>query len=163
MPSTRHSPQLAVPALALALGLGCLAPPAPPGVLELARSTDAERSAQSRVFDTDDEMAVQAACVAVLQRHGFLAEAHEPALGLIVAAKDADSERGGRTRLRASIATRLAGEFGGEVAVRVTFQRLAWNARGRETLREAVREEGEYAGFFREVEAALSAPGEAGS
>lgn len=153
-----RSPQLSALALAFAgaLALGCVAAAPPPAALELAPSTPAERAQQSRVFETDDEAAVQAACIAVLRRHGFLAEDHEPALGLIVAAKDEQAERGAHTRLRASIATQLAGEFGGEVAVRVTFQRLAWSARGRETLREAVRSDAEYAGFFRELEQELA-------
>ena len=157
MPSASH--RLLSPlglALAASLALGCVASPLPPAALELARSSEAERAAQSRVFETDDEAAVQAACVAVLRRHGFFAEDQEPALGLLVAAKDAETTRGERTRLRASIATQPAGEFGGQVAMRVTFQRLTWSARGRETLREAVRDEAEYAGFFREVEQELA-------
>jgi hypothetical protein len=154
----RVAPLLCLAALAGALG--CVSAPPPPAALALAPSSEADRAMQRRVFETDDEAAVQAACIAVLQQHGFLAEDHEPALGLIVAAKDAPAERGGRTRLRASLATQPAGEFGGHVALRVTLQRLAWNARGRETLRENVREPGEYAGFFDEVAQRLAAPDE---
>ena len=123
-------------ALLAALALGCVAPP-PPDALDLAPVSAAERAMQTRVFETEDESAVLAACIAVLTRHGFAAEAQEHALGVIVGAKDASVGRS-RTRLRASLATRPAGEFGLQTELRVTFQRLAWNARGRELSREAV-------------------------
>jgi hypothetical protein len=112
---------------------------------------------QTRVFATDDEAAVLQACVGVLRAHGFVAEDEERALGLIVAIKDAEAA-GHRTRLRASIATQPAGEFGLDVQLRVTFQRLAWNKRGRETQREAVRDPAEYEGFFKQVAEALALP-----
>jgi len=111
---------------------------------------------QTRVFETDDEEAVLAACIGVLRAHGFAAESQEHALGVIVAAKDTEAV-GRRARLRASMATRPAGEFGLETQLRVAFQRLAWDARGREVEREAVREPAEYAGFFDAVERALGA------
>ena len=76
---------------------------------------------------------------------------------MIVAVKDAEAA-GHRTRLRASLATSPGGEFGLETQLRITFQRLAWNPRGRETAREAVREPAEYAGFFREVAQVLALP-----
>jgi hypothetical protein len=149
----------AFPLLIAALALACVAAPAPPPAeaLTLARSSDTERALQTRVLETDDEAAVQRACIAVLARHGFAAEDQDDALGVIVAAKDgvAGAER---TRLRASLATQPAGEFGGQIALRVTFQRLAWDSRDRETKREAVREANEYAGFFKEIERELALP-----
>lgn len=136
-------------AAALAVAAGCALAP-PPAALGVAPLSAEERAMQTRLFPTDDEAAVLDACVAVLRKHGFAAESQERALGVIVAAKDAEAA-GARTRLRASLATRSAGEFGLETQLRVAFQRLAWNARGRETQREAVRTEAEYAGFFEEV------------
>jgi hypothetical protein len=112
---------------------------------------------QIRVFATEDEAAVLNACIAVLRAHGFRAEDQDSSLGVIVAAKDAEAA-GHASRLRASIATRPAGEFGLETQLRVTFQHLAWDARGRETEREGVREPGEYDGFFEAVAQALERP-----
>lgn len=112
---------------------------------------------QTRVFATDDEAAVLDACIAVLRAHGFVAEDEERALGVIVGVKDTETA-GHRTRLRASLATSIAGEFGLDTQLRVTFQRLAWSPRGRETVREAVREPAEYAGFFREIAQVLALP-----
>jgi hypothetical protein len=142
---------------ALTFGSACAVPAPPPEAFVLGRTPQAEREMQTRVFATDDEGAVLAACIAVLERHGFAAEDQDRALGVIVAAKDATSDNE-RTRLRASLATQPAGEFSLDTVLRVTFQRLAWNARGRETKREAVREASEYTGFFEEVESELSLP-----
>jgi len=143
-------------AAALTMGAACASAP-PPGAFAIAPVPAAVRAMQTRVFATDDEAAVLSACVAVLRSHGFSAEDQDRALGVIVASKDAETA-GNRTRLRASIATQPSGEFGLETQLRITFQRLAWNRRGRETLREAVREPGEYAGFFDEVERELPVP-----
>jgi hypothetical protein len=145
-------------AAALALSSACaIAPAPPPEAFTFAPTSRAEREMQTRVFATEDEAAVLGACIAVLRSHGFAREDQDHALGVIVAVKDGE-DAGGRTRLRASLATQRAGEFGLETGLRVTFQRLAWNARGRETRREAVREPAEYAGFFKEVSGALGLP-----
>jgi hypothetical protein len=142
----------------LACSSACVASaPPPPEALALAPISGEERAMQTRVYATDDEIAVLDACIAVLRAHGFAAEDQEPGLGLIVAVKDTESARH-RVRLRASLATSAAGEFGLETQLRVTFQRLAWNARGREIRREAVREPAEYEGFFAEVSRALALP-----
>ncbi len=151
-------PLRSLPPLALFVVLGCATPAPPSEAFVLAPISQAEREMQTRVFATEDERAVLAACIAVLQRHGFAAEDQDHALGVIVAFKD--TEGGGqRTRLRASIASRPAGEFGLETQLRITFQRLAWNARGREILRQAVREPGEYDGFFEQLAQTLALPG----
>ena len=144
-----------LPALITSLALGCASAPPPPEAFALAPSTAEERALQTRLYETDDEAAVLAACVAVLTEHGFSAEAQDHALGVIVGVKDTHAGRE-RARLRASLATRPAGEFSLQTQLRVTFQRLAYNARGRELRREAVREPGEYAGFFAEVERELA-------
>jgi hypothetical protein len=150
------APRALTLAAALALASACaIAPSPPPEAFAFAPISQAEREMQTRVFATDDGAAVLAACIAVLQRHGFVPEDQDHALGVIVAVKDGE-DAGGRTRLRASLVTQPAGEFSLETGLRVTFQRLAWNERGRETKREAVRAPAEYAGFFEEVSAALA-------
>jgi hypothetical protein len=150
-------PIRALIAAAAVWAAACAAVAPPPEALALAPIPADERAMQIRVLATDDEAAVLDACIAVLRAHGFAAEDQERALGLIVAVKDAESA-GHRSRLRASIATQPAGEFGLETQLRVTFQRLAWNARGREVRREAVREPAEYEGFFAEVSRTLALP-----
>ncbi len=142
---------LSLCALALA---ACVVAPPPPAALELVPATPAERALETRRFDTDDEAAVLAGCARVLRAHGFRNAAQEPALGVIVGAKEESAAP--RSELRAAIATRPAGEFGGQVEVRVTFQRLVWDARGRETERAGVREAQEYQGFFRELASELA-------
>jgi hypothetical protein len=139
------------------LGAGCAATAPPPEAFAISPLPQAEREMQRRTFATEDEAAVLGACVAVLRAHGFAAADEEHALGVIVAIKDAEAA-GERTRLLASIATSPAGEFGLDTQLRVSFQRLAWNRRGRETQRAAVREPAEYAGFFDEVSSALALP-----
>ncbi|HEU4427605.1 MAG TPA: hypothetical protein VFT98_02530 [Myxococcota bacterium] len=154
-----HQPRLlSFASIAASLLLGCAALPPPPAALALAPISPDERAQQTRLYETDDRAALLGACIAVLRRHGFAAEDQDAELGVIVAAKDATDGRE-RTRLRASIAAAPAGEFGLETSLRLTLQRLAWNARGRETKREAVREASEYAGFFDEVARELGAPG----
>ena len=145
-------PPLLVSALALCACV--VAPPPPPAALELVPATAAERALETRRFETDDEAAVLAGCTRVLRAHGFRSAAEEPALGVIVAAKEESAAP--RAELRAAIATRRVGEFGGEMEVRVTFQRLAWDVRGRETQRTAVREAKEYEGFFGELASELA-------
>lgn len=140
----------------LAFATGC-ATALPPAALELTPLTPEDRALHTRLFATEDETAVLNACIAVLREHGFAPEDEEHALGVIVAIKDAEAA-GHRTRLRASLATSAGGEFGLDTQLRITFQRLAWNPRGREIAREAVREPGEYAGFFQEVARALALP-----
>jgi hypothetical protein len=147
---------LSLVTIAASLMLGCAVAPPPPSALALAPLPPAERAQQTRVYETEDRAALLNACIAVLRRHGFEPEDQDAELGVIVAAKDASDGRE-RTRLRASLAAAPAGEFGLETALRLTLQRLAWNARGRETKREAVREPGEYAGFFDEVARELGA------
>jgi len=144
-------------AAALTIASACVSAAPPPEAFTLAPISQAEREMQTRVFATEDEAAVLAACSAVLRSHGFAPEDQDRALGVIVAVKDRE-DAGGRTRLRASLATQRAGEFGLETGLHVTLQRLAWNHRGRETQREAVREPAEYAGFFKEVSGALGLP-----
>src|SRR5262245_41092316 len=117
---------LFVSALALS---ACVAAPPPPAALELVPATPADRALETRRFETDDEASVLAGCTRVLRAHGFRSAAQEPALGVIVATKEESAAP--RAELRAALATRPAGEFGGEIAVRITFQRLAWDARGR--------------------------------
>ena len=141
-------------ALIPALGLGCVSAPPPPDALALTPSSAEERALQTRTYETDDEPAVLAACVAVLTAHGFSAEAQDHALGVIVDVKDRQAGRQ-RSRLRASLATRPAGEFGLQTQLRVTLQRLEYDARGRERNRSGVREAGEYAGLFAEIEREL--------
>lgn len=143
--------------LSLCAALGCAASAPPPEALALAPIPRAEREMQTRVYAVEDVGTVLSACIAVLQNHGFSAEDQDHALGVIVAFKDGEAA-GHRTRLRASVAAQPAGEFGLETQLRVTFQRLAWNSRGRETAREAIRSEPEYAGFFDEVAEALDLP-----
>lgn len=143
--------------LTLCAALGCATAAPPSEALSLAPIPREEREMQMRVFAVEDGAAVLSACIAVLQKHGFAAEDQDHDLGVIVAFKDTEAA-GHRTRLRASVAAQPAGEFGLETQLRVTFQRLAWNARGRETTREGVRAAAEYAGFFKEVLATLGLP-----
>jgi hypothetical protein len=96
-----HAHRALTLAAALALASACaIAPSPPPEAFAFAPISQAEREMQTRVFATDDGAAVLAACITVLQRHGFVPEDQDHALGVIVAVKDGEYA-GDRTRLRA--------------------------------------------------------------
>lgn len=140
----------------------------PKEALQLTQESLAQRQAQTRRFDTSDEIMLLSASAAVLQDLGFNLDESETRLGLIVASKDRDATEAGQVigaifiaalfgasvpidktqKIRASLVTRPFGESGDKTAVRVTFQRIVWNNQGRVSKTEALTEPEIYQEFF---------------
>ena len=125
-------------------------------------------------YDTQDEKEIIAACAGVLQDLGFSLDDSESDLGLIVGSKNRDatdagqvtlatmsvilSALGGGTsdafsridktqKIRASIVSKPSLD-GSKIVVRVTFQRIVWNARGDVSRMETLKDQSLYSGFF---------------
>jgi len=151
--------------------VGCAAK-YPPDFLKLSPDNLKHRQLQIRQYDTRDEKEIIAACAGVLQDLGFTLDDSETELGLVVGSKDRDATDAGQValatlsllfggssgasafetidkvqKIRASVVTKpsLSGDA---IVVRVTFQRIVWNARGDITRLEALTDEKLYQGFF---------------
>jgi hypothetical protein len=132
------------------------------------------RQLQSRQYPTTDETKIMQACAGVLQDLGFTLDESESKLGLIVGSKDRDATDGGQValatlatamaafsgtysnayqtidknqKIKASVVTHLS-EDKSKVVVRVTFQRIVWNAAGNVNRVESLKETEHYTGFF---------------
>ena len=132
------------------------------------------RQLQMKQYDTQDETQIISACAGVLQDLGFTLDDSESELGLVVASKDRDatdagqvalatmsvilSVLGGSTsnafetidktqKIRASIVSRPSLDSS-KTVVRVTFQRIIWNARGDVSRMETLKDQELYKGFF---------------
>jgi hypothetical protein len=152
-------------ALLIASVAGC-APVVPRAALELPPTSLAERQVQTRRFATSEEGNIQRAAAQVLQDLGFQIDDSETRLGVIVASK-ARTARGmvqisaaglasyvfsvhlptePLQTIRASLATRPVGSS--VIAVRITFQRLAWDGDNTLAIVEAVSDPALYQEFF---------------
>ncbi len=160
--------------LFLACFIGC-ASQYPKTVLRLSPVSLTDKQLQSRQYETDNEKEIIAACAGVLQDLGFTIDDSETQLGLVVGSKDRnaidagqvtlatistifnilnnapagdDLERVDRSqKIRASVVTRPSSDPK-KILVRVTFQRLVWNARGEVARRETLKDPSLYQGFF---------------
>ncbi len=137
----------------------------PSDALTLRPQSLLHRQISTRHFDTADESFILAAAAGLLQDLGFTIDRSESHLGLIVASKDRSAREAGQVvgkfmmaalfraevsidenqKLRASIVTRPCG---GEIAIRVTFQRTVWNDRGQVSRREMLDDPKLYQEFF---------------
>ena len=148
--------------------IGC-APKIPPEALVWNQETLKDRQLQTRRFDTNDEELVLQAVAGLLQDLGFNRDESETKLGIIVASKERDAQDGEnlakglllaligvempldyKQKLRASVVTFPASE-GDFMNVRVTFQRIVWSVRGKETKREGLDDPEFYKEFFEKL------------
>ena len=149
----------------------------PGDALALSPQSLQRRQTQTRVFDTADETRMLAAAGGVLQDLGFTVDESETDLGVIVSSKRRDAMQtdqvvrsvlatlAGATMtfglywgasdpiddvqdIRASLVTAPSGESSGQMAVRITFQRIVWNTDGDVSRREAIDEPLIYQEFF---------------
>jgi len=157
------------PALLLLLGLagveaGCFT--LPKDALSASETLMADRAMQSRKYETTDEGQILHACAGVLQDLGFIIEESDTDIGLVSASKMRSAEdlrqkaaaivmgtlfmsyvpTDKEQKFRASVTTRPAGEA--HISVRVTFQRIVWNATKDVTKREPLKEPEIYREFF---------------
>jgi hypothetical protein len=153
-----------------ALLLSACAAGIPKEALRITEQTMAERQMQTRRFETSDEKTILSAVAGLLQDFGFSLDESETSLGVVVASKDRDATEAGqvigaillailgapppiddRQRLRASVITRPAGHDGGNIAVRVTFQRIVWDTQNNVSKAEALKDPEQYQEFFQKL------------
>jgi len=146
----------------------------PPEALSLDSESLKLRQLQTRVFETDDEAKILAACSSLLQDLGFNIDESETELGVLVGSKDRSALRAEQIigsiivaaftgvpipweknqKIRASVITRPVGDKK-SIAVRVTFQRIVWNTEGKITRMEGLTEPKIYQEFFNKLSKAL--------
>ncbi len=147
----------------------------PESALQLDPQSLAQRQVQTRIFETEDEAKVLAACSALLQDLGFNIDESESKLGVIVGSKSRSATDAGQVigsifvmlltgapvawdkdqKMRACITTHLAGEQKKSIAVRVTFQRIVWNTQRQITKREGLTDPEIYKEFFEKLSKSL--------
>lgn len=157
---------LPVTVMACALLLASCAETIPPEALQLSHESLQERQAQTRRFETTDEKKLLVAGAQALQDLGFTLEDSETKLGVITGSKDRDATEAGQVagavmlallfrvntgwddhqKIRASLVTHIGN--GKETSVRVTFQRIVWNTKGRISKVEALDDPQLYQVFF---------------
>lgn len=144
----------------------------PKKALALSADSLANRQLQTRRFETADELFLLSSAAGLLQDLGFNIDATESRLGLLVASKERDATDGGQIagaiavalllgvstpvdsnqRIRASVVTH---PVGGQVALRVTFQRVVWNTHGQISRLELVNDPKIYQQFFEKLSKAV--------
>ena len=147
----------------------------PPEALKLDSESLQKRQLQTRVFQTDDEAKVLAACSALLQDLGFNIDESECKLGVIVGSKDRSAVSTGQVigsllltmlggghvpwdknqKMRACVITKPTGDEKKNIAVRVTFQRIVWNTDNQVTKREGLTDPTMYQEFFEKLSKSL--------
>ncbi len=149
-------------------------PRIPAEALKLDSESLQKRQLQTRVFQTDNEAQVIAACAALIQDLGFNIDESETELGVIVGSKDRSAVRAEQVvgsiiaaffgadvpwdkkqKMRACIITRPIGEEKKNIAVRVTFQRIVWDTRGNITRKEGLTDPKIYQEFFEKLSKSL--------
>ena len=153
----------------------------PTGFLKLSEDSLEKRQLQIRQYDTKDEAQIIQATAGVLQDLGFALVDSETELGLVVATKSADATQAGQVILAgfADVLNALSGTpsnvsatvdkvqeikgsvivkttlEGEKIVVRVTFQRIVWNASGQVNRVETMSEPELYQKFFDSLSKAI--------
>jgi len=153
----------------------------PTGFLKLSEDSLEKRQLQIRQYDTEDETLIIQSTAGVLQDLGFTLADSETELGLVVATKSADATQAGQVILAgfADILNALSGTpsnasatvdkvqevkgsviiraslEGGKTVVRITFQRIVWNASGQVNRVETMSEPELYQKFFDSLSKAI--------
>ena len=147
----------------------------PKDALRMNETTIEQRRLQTRTFDTADESQILSASAALLQDLGFTLDKSETKVGLIAASKDRGAVDAAQVtgavviaalfgtpctydtkqKIRASVVTHPSYEKTGEMAVRVTFQRIVWDNYGRITKLERMNDSELYTGFFEKLSKAV--------
>lgn len=151
---------------------GCASSKPPRQALAITPTSLEFRRLSGRRFDTHDEKLVLSACAGLMQDLGFTIDNSESDLGLINASKDRTAVQGGQVaakvlygaafrsdlpidevqKFRTSIVTYPRNDG---VTVRVTFQRIVWDDRGRVSRLERLDDPNTYQVFFARLSKAL--------
>lgn len=156
----------------LCLGVfGCAS--VPKGFLKPNENSLADRQLQSRQYDTANEEKIVVSVAGVLQDLGFTLDASETQVGFVAASKKADATSvgqvfwaallGGQNAvlqcdnvqvIKASVITKPNLE-GNKMVVRVTFQRVVWNALNQINRVETIKEPEMYQKFYESLSKAI--------
>ena len=168
-------------ALVALIALGACTPPQiPTEALKWSLESAEVRTLQTRRFQTTDEEKLLTAGAAILQEMGFIIDAREPKLGVLVGSKRQPLDSLGEkatsiailvlTRqvglpygmpvskeqlIKAALVTR-PGENKKETIVRVTFQRVVWNTEDKISRSELLQPPELYRAFFVRLTEAVS-------
>lgn len=166
----------------LVLALGACAPnhlEQSTAALTLSADSSAQRQAQSRRFDTKDELLVQQAAAGVMQDLGFTIKETSAKSGLLMGDKDRDAMETGQVATQMFFAVVIAA-MGGKadprydqtqkirvsvvsqpsadkaaMHVRVTFQRVVWDNKNNVSKIETIDDPKIYQGFFDKLSQSL--------
>ena len=158
---------------------GCVT--APMGFLKLPETYLEKRQLQTRQYDTTDEEKIITSVAGVLQDLGFNLDDSETKVGLVAASKKADASNSGQIALaflvdflgafagtysnasanvdavqhvKASVIAKPSLE-GDKIVVRVTFQRIVWNASNQINKVETIDDPEIYQKFFESLSKAI--------
>jgi hypothetical protein len=142
--------------------------------LNLTPEMYAQRQLQTRRFDTTDEPKILKACAALLQDTGFTIDESEAKLGIMIASKERDATNVTQLAvyfvaalfgvpippdkdqiMKAFVSTRPVGEGGKQVSVRVSFERIVFDAEHRIKTMEALDDPRIYQSFFEKLSKAV--------
>lgn len=143
----------------------------PKDLFKLSESSLKERQLQSRIYEADDEVALLAAGVAVLQDMGYVIDETEKGVGLITASKSVAATNAGQItaavipdllgggvipidkvqKIRVSFVTLPSKKFENNYIARITFQRIIWNNEGKILRVEPIKNQEIYEGFFEKL------------
>ncbi len=147
---------------------------APKGFLKPSENVVQNRQLEMRQYDTKDETKIITSVAGVLQDLGFTLDNSETQLGFVAASKKADATNGGQVAAAAfvDILSALGGGYsnasasvdkvqyvkacvivkpsldGNKIAVRVTFQRIVWNASNQINRVETISDKDVYQKFY---------------
>jgi len=153
----------------------------PKDFLKLTENTLEKRQLQTRQYDTQDETQIMQATAGVLQDLEFILGDSETELGLVVALKSTDATNPGQALLAgladfinafSGTPTNASGKVdavqnvkasvivkpnleGDKIIVRITFQRIVWNASGEVNRVETMSEPELYQKFFDNLSKAI--------
>jgi hypothetical protein len=157
----------------LLLLAGCVAV-TPEVDLTLTPEMLAQRQMQTRRFETADEQRILKTCAALLQDIGFSIDESETKLGILTASKERDATDAAQWTvfivgvflgvtippdkdqiMKAFVTTRPVGGSGRQVAIRVVFERVVFDAEHRLKKMEALNDPQIYQSFFEKLSKAL--------
>ena len=157
--------------VACALGITGCATTAPEDLFQVAETSLQDRQLQSRFFETNNEVELLSAGVAVLQDMGYSIDETETKSGVVTASKTVDATNnaqiagavllavlgGGnmsidsQQQIKVSFVTLPSKNNKNGYLARATFQRIVTNTQGQVTKAETMKTEELYAEFFNKL------------
>ena len=157
--------------VACALGVTGCATTAPEDLFQVAETSLQDRQLQSRFFETNNEVELLSAGVAVLQDMGYSIDETETKSGVVTASKTVDATNnaqiagavlravlggGGMSidrphQIKVSFVTLPSKNNKNGYLARATFQRIVTNTQGQVTKAETMKTEELYAEFFNKL------------